>query len=105
VGSVSLEASGLEIVAVGIVPLNPKWSLYGKAGLFSWDVDLKVSPGLGTNESESGTDLTYGFGVGWDITKNIGLRFEYQTYKDLGEENTTSQGDVNVLGVNAIFRF
>ena len=105
VGSASLEASGFEIVAVGIMPLNPKWSLYGKAGFFIWDVDLKLSPGLGTSESESGTDLTFAFGVGWDITKSFGVRFEYQVYSNLGDENTTGEGDVNVLGANAIFRF
>jgi OOP family OmpA-OmpF porin len=105
VGSASLEASGFEILAVGIAPLNPKWSLYGKAGLFIWDVDLKLSPGLGTSENESGTDLTFAFGVGWDITKNFGVRFEYQVYSNLGDENTTGEGDVNVLGANAIFRF
>jgi OOP family OmpA-OmpF porin len=105
VGSASLEASGFEILAVGIAPLNPQWSLYGKLGIFSSEVDLKVSPGLGTNESESGTDLTYGFGVGWNITKNFTLRAEYQVYSDLGDENTTGEGDVNVLGVNVIFRF
>lgn len=105
VGSASVEASGFEILAVGIAPLNPQWSIYGKAGIFQSEVDLKVSPGLGSNESESGTDLTYGFGVSWDMTKNFALRVEYQVYSDLGDENTTGEGDVNVLGANVIFRF
>jgi len=104
VGSVSAEATGFEFMAVGIAPLNPKWSLYGKAGLFAWDLDIKDSTG-GGNLSESGTELTYGFGVGWNITKNFTLRAEYQVYSDIGDENTTGQTDVNVIGASVLFRF
>jgi OOP family OmpA-OmpF porin len=106
VGSVSLEASGFEVVAVGIVPLNPKWSLYGKLGAFVWDVDLKDNgTGLVSSESESGTGLTYAFGVNWDFTRNLSARLEYQVYSDIGDEDTTGEGDVNVIGASLIFRF
>ena len=104
-GSASVEASGFELLALGIVPLSPSWSIYGKGGLFLWDVDLKDSTGMVGTGSETGTSLTYGFGVGWDITKNFGLRFEYQVYSSVGDEDVTGESDVNVLGPNVLYRF
>lgn len=104
-GTASFEASGFEAVAVGILPLNPKWSLYGKAGLFMWDLDLKDGTGIVGNFSESGTDLTFGFGAGFDFSKTFAVRVEYQLYKDIGDDNTTGTSDVDVIGANLLFRF
>ena len=104
-GSVSLGASGFEFMALGIAPLGERWSLYGKLGLFAWDIDVSDSTGLVGNFSESGTDLTYGFGVGVDFTKRWGARFEYQVYSDIGNEDTTGTGDVSVLGASLLYRF
>ena len=104
-GSASVESSGFEVLALGIAPLSASWSIYGKAGIYLWDVDLKDSTGTIGSASESGSSLTYGLGVGWDITKNFGLRFEYQVYNDVGDEDTTGESNVNVLGANLLYRF
>ena len=99
-GSIDFESTGFEVMAVGIAPLGPQAWLYGKAGIFFWDLDVSFV-GL----SESGTELTYGFGVGFDFTRNFAARFEYQVYPDIGDDFTTGTSDVAVLGVNLIFRF
>ena len=58
-----------------------------------------------TSASASGSDLTYGVGVGWNLSKNVALRAEYQQYNNVGDENTTGQSDVSVMGINGIFKF
>jgi OmpA-OmpF porin, OOP family len=104
-GSVSIAASGYEALAVAIAPINPQWSVFGKLGFFRWDADLNDGTGLLGSASASGTDLTYGFGANYGFSKNGALRIEYQKYSDVGDENTTGSGDVDVIGVSAIYRF
>ena len=102
VGTASIESSGFEVLAVGIAPISPQWSLYGKVGLFSWDLDVK---GTGGSLSESGNELTYGFGASYDFSRTTALRLEYQSYTDVGDANTTGTSDINVLGAALIFKF
>lgn len=104
-GNVSFESSGFEVLAVGIAPVAPNWSLFGKLGFFIWDVDAKDGTGLVGNMSESGSDLTYGFGASYDFSKNSALRIEYQVYTDIGDSNTTGKDDISVLGASLIFKF
>ena len=83
--SISAEQSGIAGVIVGIAPLNNKFSLFGKAGLFIWDSDIKFTnvPLLGTGSvSDSGTDLTYGFGAKFDLQKTVSLRAEFEHFED-----------------------
>lgn len=104
-GDVSIAASGFEALAVGIVPINPQWSLIGKLGLFRWDVDFNDGTGLVGSGSASGTNVTYALGVGYQFTPKAAVRVEYQQYKDIGDENVTGKGDVNVIGANVLYRF
>jgi OOP family OmpA-OmpF porin len=91
----TVEATGFEFSAVGIFPINPQWSLYGKLGFFMWDADLKSNLG---NLSDDGTDLTYALGVRWNLTKNLTVQAQWQRYD-------VSDGDVDVLGIGVLFRF
>ena len=101
--SASFEASGFEISAVGIFPINPQWSVYGKLGMFMWDLDVKTN--FGGNLSEDGTDLTYGIGVRWSFAKNLAAQLQWQRYKDIGDDATTGKSDVDMLSVGLLFRF
>lgn len=89
----SADADGLEVVGVGTYPINPQFSIYGKLGLFNWDASANVS---GFGASDSGTDLTLGFGVQYKFTKNLFGRAEWQHYDDV---------DVDVLGISIVFKF
>src|SRR6266511_1209562 len=59
-GSIAIAAKGFELLGVGTMPINQQWSVYGKLGLFRWDVDAKDGTGLVGSVSATGTDLTYG---------------------------------------------
>jgi len=104
-GSATIETKGFELLGVGTIPITQQFSLYGKWGFFRWDVDFNDGTGLVGNASDSGTDLTYGFGVQYSFTKNLALRGEWQRYLDVGEPNTTGKSDVDVLGVAIVFKF
>ena len=104
-GSIAIAAKGLELLGVGTMPINQQWSVYGKLGLFRWDVDAKDGTGLVGSVSATGIDLTYGFGVKYNFAKNAALRVEYQQYNNVGDFNTTGRADVSVMGVGVIVGF
>lgn len=100
--SATFDATGMEIVLVATIPLNRQFSLYGKYGLYRWDVDLTVT-GAGS-VSATGKDVTYGFGATYNFTKNIAARMEYQKYFDAGDASTgTFNIDAGLVGI--VFKF
>jgi OmpA-OmpF porin, OOP family len=105
--NVSVSAKGWELVGVGSIPLSEQFSAYAKAGAYRWRVKGNVAvAGIGSaSVSESGTDFTYGLGLRFDFTKSLGARLEWQRYNDLGDENTTGKGDVNLWNLGIVFKF
>jgi OOP family OmpA-OmpF porin len=103
-GSATIGAKGFEFTGIGMLPIAERFSLLARAGLFSWKVDAEDGTGLVGSASASGTDLTYGFGVKFDFTKDFAIRAEWQRYKDVGDLNTTGQADVDFIGASLVYR-
>lgn len=94
-GNLTASTDGFEVSAVGLLPVNNSVSFLGRIGLYSWDLDVKLGSASG---SDSGTDLTYGFGVQVELGKSAALRGEYQIYDIDG-------ADIDNIGVSVLFRF
>lgn len=103
VGNFSTEATAFELVAVGMMPLADRFSVYGKIGMYRADVDASGT-GIFGSVSESNTDLTFAVGVRYDFTRNLGVRAEWQKYQDVGGGDI-SESDVDVLSVGVIWKF
>jgi OOP family OmpA-OmpF porin len=100
----TIESKAWDLVAVGILPIGEKFSVYGKIGLYMANTDGTTNiPGV-ANESKSNTDLTYAVGVGYDFTKNFGVRAEYQKFQDVGGGNI-GEADVDVMSIGIVYRF
>lgn len=83
----STEVTSLEAVAVGIFPVMDRLSVIGKLGFANVD-----------SGSDDSTDLTYGVGVQYDITRNLGARAQWQRYD-------TDPTEVDLLSVGVVYRF
>jgi OOP family OmpA-OmpF porin len=105
-GNLGWEATGFNLALVGTLPVNNEFGFLGRIGIFLWDLDFSVS-GVGgsASASASGTDLTYGLGVKYDFNKTTGMRVEWEKFKDVGDENDTGQGDIDLLTFSLVFRF
>jgi OOP family OmpA-OmpF porin len=104
--SARFEVSGIEVTGVGIIPINQDFSLYGKLGIFLWDLDVAATLGpLSGTLSEDGTDLTYAIGFRYSFAKNLALQAQWQRYKDIGDSATTGQSDVDAISLGLLFRF
>ena len=82
--------------AKGILPLSPRFSLYGIAGVTYGD----VSAGSGALRfSDSDADFSYGFGVDWMIGATTSIEFEWARLFD------ASDYKLDTLSVGLNFRF
>jgi OOP family OmpA-OmpF porin len=93
------EMDAFEVLAVGSFPFTNQFSGYGKLGLYRGERQVSSNiPGFGGTDTNN--DFTFGFGLRFDFTRNLGLRAEWQRYVDVGDV-----GDVDVMSVGVIFKF
>lgn len=104
-GTASRKANAWEILGVGSLPLGPV-SIYGKLGAYRGETKGVANTVLLSGDvTETNTDVTYGAGVRFDLTRNIGLRGEWQRYPSTGDDDTTGKADIDVLSLGLLWRF
>lgn len=115
-GTLTGDLTAISLVAIGSLPLSDSFSLFGKLGLASWDIDVKAtyveidylfdySYSASGRDSDSGTDLVYGIGANWSISDLFGLSFEYEVLDydvDLGAD---ADAELNTMSLGAVFSF
>lgn len=106
----SFEAATWGLAALGIVPLGYNFELFGKVGFHYWDAEWTPKVNLtglsgSTTEDENGTDLFYGIGAGYNFTEMFGVRAEWELFKNIGDDNTTGETDVEMWSAGLQFRF
>ncbi len=82
----------------GSLPATKELSFTGRVGLARWDLDGSCSGVVSLSYSDSGTDLTFGVGARYDITKTVGLRGEWERFD-------VDDADLNLLSFGLIFMF
>lgn len=87
-----VEVFGIDVVAN--LPLNERFSVFGKAGAAWWEWNAEFSGKVPsvltwrTTGSDSGYDLKLGIGGKYNLQDNIDLRLEVEDY-DIGGESIT----------------
>ena len=97
--NVNMEADGLFVTAVGIIPLNQHFSVFGKAGFMNWNSDVTlISANLGPiGFDDDGTDTMFGVGVEFLKKENFSLRAEWETI--------SNSDNLNRITGNLLYRF
>lgn len=104
-GTASIKSQAFDLVGVGILPLGDRFSVYGKLGIYHATSDAQARTVLlNADASDDATDLTFGFGASFDITRQFALRGEWQRYTDVGGSDI-GKADVDVFSVGALWRF
>jgi opacity protein-like surface antigen len=52
------------------------------------------------SDDDSETGITFGLGLRYDFTRNLGVRAEWQRYQEVGDDL-----DVDVMSVGVIWKF
>lgn len=102
-GSGSIKGNGVFVDVVGLLPLSPQFNAFGKVGVFNGHAKAEAS-GVGgrASESDSGTDVKFGLGLSYAVSKTVQVRGEWERYrfKVWGDK-----GDVDLLSVGVTFGF
>ena len=94
-----IQNSGLNLSAVGVVPLGQRFVLFGKVGMFLWYSEARdVTGGFLTYSEEDGADLSFGLGASVALGQRVSLRAEWERFD-------MSNVDVDLVTVGFAFRF
>ena len=94
-----IETSGLNLSAVGIVPIGQSFSLFGKVGLFLWESEATdLTGGAPFRSTADDTDVSFGLGASFDFGRNFSLRGEWERFEVAGS-------DSDLLSVGFAYRF
>ena len=102
---IDLTPKGPTLAAVGILPLNDRWSLDARVGAFFADLDLGVSAESGTTQesdsaSDSSTAMIYGVGAEFAFSAAWSARADYRRYDGISDEI-----NVDVISVGVRYSF
>ena len=98
-GSIEVATDGLNVSALGRLPLGNVFSLFGKLGFASYDAKVSGRVGNQTVASASGSDedVSYGIGGAFDFGA-LELRAEYEAID-------ISDGSFNFLSIGGVYKF
>ena len=98
-GGVSATAKSrtLGVAGLGILPLGNQFEVFGKLGIGSTKVDATgTAGGLSASASDSGSDVLYGVGAGYNFSRNLGVRAEWERLND---------SDQDIISIGIQYRF
>lgn len=85
------------LAGTGTLALGQNWSLLGKVGA--------VSNRAHFSGASNRTDLLLGVGVGYAMSKNLGVRLEYEDYGKLSDNGNGNNSRGNNLGLSLKYAF
>ena len=103
----SLKLSAVYLDAVGILPLNPQWDLYGRLGLSSSNLKVTGSVGGATgSDSDRTVQPHFGLGGQYKLSKTVALRAEWERFRGKYDKNGVSDsGNVDLFSVGVTIGF
>ncbi len=103
------KARAFSISGVGILPMNNKWSLFGKVGIARTSADLSGNSVSGatalTRASGSGNGVLVGAGATYALARNWFGKAELDRYLHVGDPSSTGQANINVFSLGMGLRF
>lgn len=105
-----IDSYAVFVDAVGLLPLNDRFSLFGKAGAAYTHTKLKVTGSWGgftdsISESDNEVVPKLGIGAEYNFTKSVALRAEYEHYFNVGDKDKTGESDVGVWSIGVKIAF
>jgi OOP family OmpA-OmpF porin len=104
-----IKVQGLNVDAVGILPLDHKFSVFGRLGLqYAQTKDNFSSTGAvpvlsNANPSKNALNYKAGLGVQYDFNQSLGMRIEAERYRI--DDAINNKGDINMYSLGLVYRF
>ena len=109
-GHGKIGADCLDVAALGIVPVDGPFSVFGKVGVIDAKVDYHLAgadAGGSFADSHEKIKLSPDFGVGamYSLNDVAALRMEVERFADLGKKSTTGESNVDLMTLGVSYRF
>ncbi len=103
-----IKLHGLNLDAVGTLPMTDKFSVFGRLGVtHTQATDFFAGTGavnvLNPNPSSRATHLKVGLGMQYELTNALTLRSEIERYRI--DDAVGNKGDVDLVSLGLIYRF
>ena len=104
----TIRLKGLNLDAVGILPITEKFSAFGRVGLaYAQARDSFSGSGLvnvlDPNPRKNEMNYKFGAGLEYDLTNSLGMRLDVERYRI--NDAIGNKGDVDLLSVGLVYRF
>ena len=104
----NIKLKGLNLDAVGILPITDKFSAFGRVGVnYAQAKDSFTGTGavsvLNPNPSKNDTNYKYGLGLQYAFTESLAVRAEAERYRI--DDAVGNKGDIDLISVGLIYRF
>ncbi|MDR3451297.1 MAG: outer membrane beta-barrel protein [Rhodoferax sp.] len=100
---------GLGLHALGIVPIDSQWSVYGRLGVEQWHTSLNLTSSVGgptsLSNSDDTTSLALGAGVSYALTRNVDATAELIHYTRVGDPASTGRTGLNQFSLGLRYHF
>lgn len=96
-----VKAHAWEAVLHAAWPFTEAFSVYGKAGGYRGAAENNAVPPQATINYSG----TYGLGAQYELTRNLGLRVEWQSYIQISGAQVSPRSDIDVVSIGALWRF
>ncbi|MDA8382912.1 MAG: outer membrane beta-barrel protein [Betaproteobacteria bacterium] len=106
----TVKAGGVDLAALGFLPLTKRFSVFGKAGLVAARVtdDLSASPPAGAAASHTATTAVrplLGVGATYRVSRTVDLRADFDHASNLGKSGKTDALTSNMLSLGVAYKF
>ncbi len=106
----SLKAGGVDLAALVSMPLNDRFSVFGKAGVVFADVKSSLSAGAPASLASGDTSKNVvrpllGLGADYKLSEKVDLRTEFDRVSGLGDSGKTGKMDSNMISMGVIYKF
>lgn len=104
--TLTIESTGLNASAFGIIAATHNIDMFAKAGLMYWQAKKSSSGSFnGDVASSEGTDITFGFGANFGVSRTLAVRAEFEKFLDVGGQQTTGESDVTLISLGLALYF
>lgn len=93
-----VDSTGVNLALKGNWPVTEQFDVFGKVGYFFWDADIDLTGDRGQEQNESGSDLSWGIGAGYDFTPNFGVIAEWQWFQ-------IEEADADMMSASVVWKF
>lgn len=105
----TFKAESWNLMAVGILPVNDTFEVFGKAGMGYWRTELEASGTFSAQNARTvkanGTSPVFGVGATMRLMPKLQLRLEWERFHEIGEASGSGRSDIDMTSLGLQYTY